>query len=315
MTDIRILAENAKSWPFQEAKMLLKRVKEGKNLKKGYVLFQTGYGPSGLPHIGTFGEVARTLMVRHAFEQMDDTPTRLFAFSDDMDGLRKVPDNIPERAMVAEHLGKPLTAIPDPFGTHDSFGMHNNSKLCTFLDKFGFDYEFISATDCYRSGKFDAMIMRVLENYEAVMDVILPTLGPERRASYSPFLPICSKTGQVLQVPIVEKNLKAGTVVYEEEDGKKTETLVTGGNCKLQWKVDWAMRWKALRVDYEMSGKDLIESTKLSGAVCRILGGNPPVGFTYELFLDENGVRTEATVVSAVDPLTGFNRAFHNHYH
>ena len=296
MTDIRPLAEHAKAWPFQEARALLKRVGANKLPDKGYVLFQTGYGPSGLPHIGTFGEVARTLMVRHAFEQLSDAPTRLFAFSDDMDGLRKVPDNIPERDKVAEHLGKPLTAIPDPFGTHDSFGAHNNARLQAFLDDFGFDYEFVSATECYKSGRFDNALRKVLVHYDAVMDVILPTLGPERQASYSPFLPVCKKTGVVLQVPVIERDVDAGTIIYEDEGGAKVETPVTGGACKLQWKVDWAMRWSALDVDYEMSGKDLIDSVKLSGRICRILAGTPPVGFTYELFLDEKGEKISKSI-------------------
>jgi lysyl-tRNA synthetase class 1 len=296
MTDIRALAEHAKAWPFEEARQLLDRVGKGGVPEKGYVLFQTGYGPSGLPHIGTFGEVARTLMVRHAFEQLSDVPTRLFAFSDDMDGLRKVPDNIPNKEMVAEHLGKPLTAIPDPFGTHDSFGAHNNARLRAFLDEFGFSYEFVSATECYKSGRFDAALLKVLAHYDAVMDVILPTRGPERRATYSPFLPVCPETGVVLQVPMVARNLDAGTVVYERADGKRVETPVTGGACKLQWKADWAMRWTALDVDYEMSGKDLIDSVRLSGRICRILGGNPPVGFTYELFLDEKGEKISKSI-------------------
>jgi lysyl-tRNA synthetase class 1 len=296
MTDIRALAEHAKAWPFEEARQLLDRVGKGGVPEKGYVLFQTGYGPSGLPHIGTFGEVARTLMVRHAFEQLSDVPTRLFAFSDDMDGLRKVPDNIPNKEMVAAHLGKPLTAIPDPFGTHESFGAHNNARLRAFLDEFGFSYEFVSATECYKSGRFDAALLKVLAHYDAVMDVILPTLGPERRATYSPFLPVCPETGVVLQVPMVARNLDAGTVVYERADGKRVETPVTGGACKLQWKADWAMRWTALDVDYEMSGKDLIDSVRLSGRICRILGGNPPVGFTYELFLDEKGEKISKSI-------------------
>ncbi|MBT3360623.1 MAG: lysine--tRNA ligase [Rhodospirillales bacterium] len=288
MSDVRAFAEKSNAWPFAEARSVLKRL-NGKTPDKGYVLFETGYGPSGLPHIGTFGEVARTSMVRHAFAQLSDIPTRLFAFSDDMDGLRKVPDNMPNREMVLEHLGKPLTEIPDPFGTHDSFGEHNNAMLREFLDSFGFDYEFVSSTECYRSGRFDEALLGVLRKYEAVMNVILPTLGPERRATYSPFLPVCQKTGHVLQVPMVHMDADAGTIVYEDEDGSKIETPVTGGRCKLQWKPDWAMRWAALGVDYEMSGKDLIDSVKLSGKICRILGGTPPAGFTYELFLDENG--------------------------
>ena len=288
MTDLRDHANHANAWPFAEARALLKRVGESVS-DKGYVLFETGYGPSGLPHIGTFGEVARTSMVRHAFSLLSDLPTRLFAFSDDMDGLRKVPDNIPNPDMLDEHLGKPLTSVPDPFGTHESFGHHNNARLKAFLDDFGFEYEFMSSTECYESGRFDDALLLVLSHYDAVTDVILPTLGDERRATYSPFLPVCPKTGRVLQVPVLERNVDAGTIVYEDEDGTKVETPVTGGHCKLQWKADWAMRWAALNVDYEMSGKDLIDSVKLSGKICRILGGNPPVGFTYELFLDENG--------------------------
>ena len=278
----------SKAWPFQEAEKIVKRF-EAEKPAKGYVLFETGYGPSGLPHIGTFGEVARTTMVRQAFQCLSDLPTRLFAFSDDMDGLRKVPDNIPNKEMVAKHLGKPLTQVPDPFGTHESFGHHNNARLRAFLDEFGFEYEFISSTECYASGQFDAALRRVLERYDQVIKVILPTLGPERRATYSPFLPVCAKTGRVLQVPVVERDVDAGTIVYEDEDGARVEVPVTGGHCKLQWKADWAMRWYALDVDYEMSGKDLIDSVKLSSAICRILGGRPPESFTYELFLDENG--------------------------
>ena len=288
MSELNNLAQESKAWPFAEARQLLKRL--GNNVpEKGYVLFETGYGPSGLPHIGTFGEVARTTMIRHAFEQLTDMPTRLFAFSDDMDGLRKVPANIPDQDMVAAHLGKPLTSIPDPFGTHESFGHHNNARLKAFLDEFGFEYEFKSSTIAYKEGEFDETLLSILHNYEKVINVILPTLGEERRKTYSPFLPVCPKTGIVLQVPVIERNEQSGTIVYEEQDGSRSEVLVTGGHCKLQWKADWAMRWRALGVDYEMSGKDLIDSVKLSGAIIRILGGTPPAGFTYELFLDENG--------------------------
>ena len=286
---LRALAEQSNAWPFAEARALLRRI-GGKAPAKGYVLFETGYGPSGLPHIGTFAEVARTSMVRHALACLTNVQTRLFAFSDDMDGLRSVPDNIPNREQLIPHLGKPLTAIPDPFGTHESFGHHNNARLRGFLDSFGFDYEFLSATDCYRSGRFDTMLRRVLEHYDEIINCILPTLGPERRATYSPFLPLCAKTGRVLQVPVVARDADAGTIVYEAEDGQgRVETLVTGGHCKLQWKVDWAMRWAALEVDYEMWGKDLIDSAKISERICRTLGGSPPAGFAYELFLDENG--------------------------
>ncbi len=288
----RTLAETSNAWPFQEAKALLDKRLKGKLPDKGYVLFETGYGPSGLPHIGTFGEVVRTTMVRNAFRILaPDMPTRLFAFSDDMDGLRKVPDNIPNKEMVAQHLGKPLTRIPDPFGTHESFGHHNNARLRSFLDSFGFEYEFHSATECYTSGRFDTALLRVLELHDKVRDVVLPTLGEERRATYSPFLPVCPKTGQVLQVPVVETRPESGTIIYRTEDGTLVETPVTGGACKLQWKADWGTRWYALGVDYEMSGKDLIDSVKLSSAICRILGAQPPQNLTYELFLDEDGTK------------------------
>jgi len=284
------LARHSNAWPFAEARFLWDERLKTKVPDKGYVLFETGYGPSGLPHIGTFGEVVRTTMVRRAFEAMNPgVQTRLFAFSDDMDGLRKVPDNVPNKDVVAQHLGKPLTSIPDPFGTHDSFGAHNNARLRAFLDSFGFEYEFQSATQTYKSGAFDKALLRVLEKYDDVIAVILPTLGPERRATYSPFLPVCPKTGIVLQVPIVARDVAAGTITYKDEDGKDVTTPVTGGHCKLQWKCDWAMRWYALGVDYEMSGKDLIDSVRLSGQICRILGGTPPANLTYELFLDEQG--------------------------
>jgi lysyl-tRNA synthetase class 1 len=256
------------------------------------VLFETGYGPSGLPHIGTFGEVARTTMVRHAFRVLteDRIKTKLIAFSDDMDGLRKVPDNVPNKEMLEKHLGEPLTRVPDPFGTHASFGAHNNARLRAFLDTFGFDYEFASATDYYVSGKFDATLLRVLERIDQVMAVMLPSLREERAASYSPFLPICPRTGVVLYVPITAHDVKSGTISYVDPETKEPVTLpVTGGHCKLQWKPDWAMRWVALGVDYEMAGKDLIDSVKLSGKIASALGGLPPEGFNYELFLDEHG--------------------------
>ena len=257
------------------------------------MIFETGYGPSGLPHIGTFGEVARTTMVRHAFRVLTDDKikTRLIAFSDDMDGLRKVPDNVPNRDMMAAHLGKPLTRVPDPFSNeHPSFGAANNARLRAFLDRFGFQYEFASSTDYYTSGRFDATLLKMLAAYDKVMDIILPTLGPERRATYSPFLPISERTGIVLQVPMVARDVAKGTITYVDPDtGEKVETLVTGGRVKCQWKADWAMRWVALGIDYEMAGKDLIDSVKLSGEICRALGATPPEGFNYELFLDDKG--------------------------
>jgi lysyl-tRNA synthetase class 1 len=282
-------AQNSKAWPFEEARKLIKRL-GGKDPEKGYVLFETGYGPSGLPHIGTFGEVARTSMVRHAFSLLSDVPTRLFAFSDDMDGLRKVPDNVPGKEKMAGELGLPLTRVSNPFDTeYASFGEHNNAMLRKFLDRFGFEYEFVSSTDMYNGGKFDTALMRVLERFDAVMDIMLPSLREERRQTYSPFLPVSPKTGRVLLVPTLERNVKAGTIVFEDEDGSKAEVPVTGGHCKLNWKPDWGMRWFALGVDYEMAGKDLIDSVRLSGQICRALGGRAPEGFNYELFLDENG--------------------------
>jgi lysyl-tRNA synthetase class 1 len=286
---LRQFAELSHAWPFEEARKIVARLKRK---PKDEVIFETGYGPSGLPHIGTFGEVARTTMVRHAFRVLTDDKikTRLIAFSDDMDGLRKVPDNVPNKEMVAQHLGKPLTQVPDPFGTHDSFAAHNNARLRAFLDQFGFDYEFMSATACYTSGNFDAALLNMLQHFEAVMAVMLPSLREERAQSYSPFLPISPETGIVLQVPVVAHDAKAGTITYEDPDSRRqVTTLVTGGRCKLQWKPDWAMRWVALGIDYEMAGKDLIDSVKLSSEICRVLGGKPPEGFNYELFLDENG--------------------------
>jgi lysyl-tRNA synthetase class 1 len=281
--------ESANAWPFEEARKLIRRVEA---TGQSDVLFETGYGPSGLPHIGTFGEVARTSMVRHAFQVLtqDKIKTRLIAFSDDMDGLRKAPDNIPNKELVAAYLGKPLTEVPDPFGTHASFGAHNNARLRAFLDQFGFDYEFASATDYYRSGRFDTALLHILAHYDRVMAIMLPSFREERAATYSPFLPVHPRTGIVMQVPIEKIDAAAGTLSWRDPDTKEAfETPVTGGACKLQWKPDWAMRWYALKVDYEMAGKDLIESVKLSGAIVRALGGTPPEGFNYELFLDEKG--------------------------
>ena len=283
------LAADARAWPFEEARKLVQRVEKRGG---GTVLFETGYGPSGLPHIGTFGEVLRTTMVRHAFRILteDRWPTRLLCFSDDLDGLRKVPDNVPNREMLAQYLGKPLTQVPDPFGDHASFGQHNNARLRSFLDAFGFEYEFASATDYYTSGRFDAALLKTLAAYDEVMAIMLPSLREERRATYSPFLPICPRTGVVLQVPTEARDVEAGTITYRDpETGDLVEVPVTGGRCKLQWKPDWAMRWAALGVDYEMSGKDLIDSVKLSARICSALGAPPPDGFNYELFLDEHG--------------------------
>jgi lysyl-tRNA synthetase class 1 len=286
------IASAGHAWPFEEARKVVARFERHARQGRpaGIAIFETGYGPSGLPHIGTFGEVARTTWVRRAYELMTGAQTRLISFSDDMDGLRKVPGNVPNQDMLHAHLGQPLTSVPDPFGTHDSYGAHNNARLRAFLDRFGFEYEFLSSTECYKSGRFDTALLTVLAHYEKVRDIVLPTLGAERRATYSPFLPLCPRTGRVLQVPIVEWNSEKGTIVYEE-DGKRTEVPVTGGHCKLQWKADWAMRWLALGIDYEMSGKDLISSVELSSKINKALGGEPPDGFNYELFLDENGER------------------------
>jgi lysyl-tRNA synthetase class 1 len=288
--NLRELAEQSHAWPFEEARKIVARLKK---TPKSEVIFETGYGPSGLPHIGTFGEVARTTMVRHAFRVLTDDKikTRLIAFSDDMDGLRKVPDNVPNKDMLAAYLGKPLTRIPDPFSNqYPSFGAANNARLRAFLDHFGFDYEFASSSDYYASGRFDDALRKMLGAYDRVMAIILPTLGPERRATYSPFLPISPVSGKVLQVPMIARDVARGTITYVEPDtGETIETEITGGRVKCQWKADWAMRWVALGIDYEMAGKDLIDSVKLSGEICRALGGTPPEGFNYELFLDENG--------------------------
>jgi len=290
--DLRTAAHDSKAWPYEEARKLLKRYPNGKPAGDGKprpILFETGYGPSGLPHIGTFNEVLRTTMVRNAFHALSDQPTRLIAFSDDMDGLRKVPDNVPNGDMLRTHLGKPLTRIPDPFGTHDSFAAHNNARLRSFLDQFGFDYDFVSSTEYYTGGRFDDALRLVLRHYQGIMDVMLPTLRAERRETYSPVLPISPKTGIVLQVPVEVVDADAGTIAFTDEDGERITQSALGGLSKLQWKVDWAMRWVALGVDYEMAGKDLIDSVTQSSKIARVLGGRPPEGFNYEMFLDEHG--------------------------
>jgi lysyl-tRNA synthetase class 1 len=280
-------AQVSKAWPFQEAQRLAKRLPEG---KPGGVLFETGYGPSGLPHIGTFQEVLRTSLVRRAYETLTGgAATRLVAFSDDMDGLRKVPDNVPNQAMLTEHLGKPLSRIPDPFGKFESFAAHNNAMLRDFLDRFGFDYEFVSSSDCYTSGRFDDALRGVLANFRAILDIMLPTLGEERRRTYSPIMPISPTTGAVLQVPVEVVDAEAGIIRFTDEDGSVVEQSALGGMAKCQWKVDWAMRWVALGVDYEMYGKDLTDSGIQSGKIARVLGGNKPEGLIYELFLDARG--------------------------
>ena len=280
-------AKESKSWPFEEARKILKRFE--KNNKD--VVFETGYGPSGLPHIGTFGEVARTSMVRFALNTLDPTiKSKIICFSDDMDGLRKVPENIPNQKTLEENLEKPLSRIPDPYGEFESYAEHNNNLLKDFLDQFGFEYQFMSATEQYLSGNFDNTLKSVLQNYNEILNIILPSLGEARRETYSPFLPICEETGKVLMAKVIEVDKDKSTILYQNYlTNKEVETSILRGKCKLQWKVDWAMRWAALGVDYEMAGKDLIESVNLSGKICRALGYNPPEGFNYELFLDENG--------------------------
>ncbi|MFC3612323.1 lysine--tRNA ligase [Lutimaribacter marinistellae] len=288
MSELRDTALASKAWPFEEARRVLKRYQKAPP-EKGFVLFETGYGPSGLPHIGTFGEVARTTMIRRAFEAISDIPTKLICFSDDMDGMRKVPGNVPNQEMLREHLQKPLTAVPDPFGTHESFGHHNNAMLRRFLDTFGFEYEFISATDFYKSGQFDEILLRAAERYDDVMKIMLKSLREERQQTYSIFLPIHPETGRVLYVPMKEVNAKDGTVTFDDEDGREWTLPVTGGNVKLQWKPDFGARWAALGVDFEMYGKDHSTNTPIYDGICRVLGEKAPEHFTYELFLDENG--------------------------
>ncbi|MFB2593937.1 lysine--tRNA ligase [Paracoccus sp. p4-l81] len=288
MTSIRDAAMKSKAWPFEEARRVLNRYAK-KDPAKGYVLFETGYGPSGLPHIGTFGEVARTTMVRRAFEMISDIPTKLLCFSDDMDGMRKVPDNVPNTEMLREHLQLPLTAVPDPFGEYPSFGDHNNAMLRRFLDTFGFDYEFASATDYYKSGKLDEVLRRSAEKYDAIMAIMLASLREERQQTYSCFLPIHPETGRVLYVPMKHVDAAKGEITFDDEDGREWTLPVTGGHVKLQWKPDFGARWAALDVDFEMYGKDHSTNTPIYDGICEVLGGRAPEHFTYELFLDQNG--------------------------
>ncbi|MFM9851555.1 MAG: lysine--tRNA ligase [Sphingomonadaceae bacterium] len=285
--DLRTTALTSKAWPYDEARKIIKRYPQGKPGGAAIVL-ECGYGPSGLPHIGTFNEVLRTTMVRHALSAMSDMPTRLIEFSDDMDGLRKVPDNVPNAAMLAEHLGKPLSRIPDPFEKFESFAAHNNAMLRAFLDQFGFDYEFISSASQYESGAFDDALKNVLRHFQSIMDIMLPTLRKERAATYSPVLPISEKSGVVLQVPVEVVDADAGLIAFDDDGDRVTQSIL-GGKAKLQWKVDWAMRWVALGVDYEMYGKDLTDSGTQSGKIARVLGGRPPESLIYEMFLDEKG--------------------------
>mgnify|MGYP000161337591 CR=1 FL=1 len=288
MTTLRDAAFASKAWPFEEARRVLKRY-EKQPPEKGYVLFETGYGPSGLPHIGTFGEVLRTTMIRRAFEVISDIPTRLICFSDDLDGMRKVPTNVPNFEMLKEHEQKPLTSVPDPFGEYESFGHHNNAMLRRFLDTFGFEYEFYSATEFYQTGQFDAVLLRAAERYDDIMKVMLKSLREERQQTYSIFLPIHPETGRVMYVPMKHVDAKEGTVTFDDEDGREWTLPVTGGNVKLQWKPDFGARWAALGVDFEMYGKDHSTNTPIYDRICEILGQKAPEHFTYELFLDENG--------------------------
>jgi lysyl-tRNA synthetase class 1 len=293
MATLRDAAMTSKAWPFEEARRLLKRYAK-KDPEKGYVLFETGYGPSGLPHLGTFGEVARTTMVRRAFEVLSDIPTRLVCFSDDMDGMRKIPGNVPDPASLEQYLQQPLTRVPDPFGTHDSFGDHMNGRLNAFLETFGFEFEFVSATDYYTSGKMDEILLRAAERYNDIMAIMLKTLREERRATYSCFLPISPSTGRVLYVPMKEVRAD-GMITFEDEDGSDVTVSVTGGNVKLQWKPDFGARWAALDVDFEMYGKDHAANTPVYDNICRVLGGRAPEHFTYELFLDAEGSKISKT--------------------
>ena len=292
---LREAALVSRAWPYEEARKLLKRYPDGPGERA--IVFETGYGPSGLPHLGTFQEVARTLMVRHALTEMTGWPSRLIAFSDDMDGMRKVPPGVPHQEMMHDHLDRPLSRVPDPYGCgHPSFAAHNNNLLRQFLDRFGFDYEFMASSDCYGSGRFDEALRQALRKYDEIMGVMLPTLREERRKTYSPVLPISPVSGKVLQVPVAVVDAEAGLIRYvEPETGEAVERSILGGGAKLQWKVDWALRWYALGVDYEMSGKDLIDSVTQSGKICRVLGGRPPEGFNYEMFLDENGEKISKT--------------------
>ena len=288
MSEVRDAAMTSKAWPFEEARAVLKRYEKAPP-EKGYVLFETGYGPSGLPHIGTFGEVLRTTMIRRAFEEISDIPTKLICFSDDLDGMRKVPGNVPQQEMLAAHMHKPLTSVPDPFGEFESFGHHNNAMLRRFLDTFGFEYEFYSAREFYRSGQFDEVLKRAAERYDDVMKVMLKSLREERQQTYSIFLPIHPETGRVLYVPMKHVDGVNHTVTFDDEDGREWTLPVTGGNVKLQWKPDFGARWAALDVDFEMYGKEHATNTAIYDRICEILGGRKPNHFSYELFLDEHG--------------------------
>ena len=279
--------DKTNAWPFVEAKKILRERKKFID-KKGKITLQTGYGPSGLPHIGTFGEVARTSMILNALNHLTDLPKEVITFSDDMDGLRKVPENIPNKQILDQNINKPLTQVPDPFKKFKSFGEHNNEMLKKFLNEFNFIYSFKSSTELYKSGFFNNALKIILENFEDIMNIILPTLGKDRQKTYSPFLPICPDSGKVLEIPVKKIDKQNSKIIFDN-NGIDLEKSVLDGNCKLQWKVDWAMRWYALDVDFEMYGKDLIESAILSSKIITKLGKKNPSGFAYELFLDEKG--------------------------
>ena len=279
--------KNIKAWPFTEAQKILKKIEN--NREKININFETGYGPSGVPHIGTFAEVLRTNMVRNALKKINNCQSKLITFSDDLDALKKVPEDYPFPEKLSKYINFPLSSIPDFTGKYASYADRNNNLLKEFLNQFNFDYEFISSTEKYKSGDFDQCLLKILENYENISNIILPTLRKERRESYSPFLPICKETGKVLEVSITLVSKEDGIIAYRNHNNKLVETLVTKGNCKLQWKVDWAMRWSALDIDYEMYGKDLIPSFELSKQIAAYINKKVPINMSYELFLDQNG--------------------------
>ena len=290
-----------RSWPFKEAEKLCKRFQHP---PESPVRFETGFGPSGLPHIGTFAENARTTWVRHAFEFLTGWPTQLIAFSDDMDGLRKVPLNMPRQDMLANHLGKPLCHIPDPFETSDSYSGTMNTKLRSFLDGYQFDYTFQGSYEAYQRGDFNEGLEIILRNVDAVKSIILPTMSAEKGRDWSPFFPICGKCGKINSTRVTGYDVANNAVGYvcdRQEDrakgcGYQGTASIFNGHVKVGWKVDWALRWYAYDIAYEMYGKDLIESAKLSGRITRLMGKQPPTGLFCELFLDEDGRKISKSV-------------------
>jgi lysyl-tRNA synthetase class 1 len=289
------------SWPFKEAQKLQKRFFD---FPPHPVRFETGFGPSGMPHIGTFAEVARTTWVRHAFESLTNQPTELIAFSDDMDGLRKVPLNLPNPDMLAENLGKPLCDIPDPFGERESYSAHMNQMLVAFLDSYRFDYTFQSSQEAYRRGDFNDGLAVILGRVDEIKQMILPTMSESKRTHWSPFFPICEKCGRIYTTRVTGYHATDNTIDYvcDREDGgfthcgHKGSTSIFNGRVKVGWKIDWALRWYSYDIGYEMYGKDLIESAKLSGKIVRKMGKQPPTGLFYELFLDEQGRKISKSV-------------------